>query len=386
MKNNLIKIAYIFIIFCFLAFGLKKVYAVTEEELKNKQNEIENQINSTNTEIAGIEQELSSTLNQINRLNVQIKEKEEELEQAKDNLEKINKQLKLKKEELNKAEQEYEKQKELLETRLVAIYESSQTTYLDILFGSKDITDFISKYYMLEQIAECDDEILSGLEKAQTAVETEYVEVEDNQKKAKTLKTRLDVQTDTIDVLIKDKNNLVVTLNDEEKELHNQLEQFEQDKKDIEKELKELAKRNAIKASVTPSNCGYTSPLLGKTKANITTGFYGYSGHTGVDFAIPSGTDVLAVKKGTIVISKALKNANGSYRSYGEHIVIDHHDGTMTLYAHGLPDSRVVEVNDEVQQGQCIMKSGSTGNSTGPHLHFEVRINGRCVEPSSYLP
>ena len=90
--------------------------------------------------------------------------------------------------------------------------------------------------------------------------------------------------------------------------------------------------------------------MFGKTKANITTGFHGYFGHTGVDFAIPLGTDVVAVKDGTVVISEALKTASGSYRSYGEYIVIDHNDGTMTLYAHGSPDSRVVNVNDKVTQ------------------------------------
>ena len=106
-------------------------------------------------------------------------------------------------------------------------------------------------------------------------------------------------------------------LSSEERELNLQLEQFELDKKNIEKELVELAKKNKIVKSVTPSKSGYISPLLGKTKENITTGYYGYSGHTGVDFAIPLGTDVLAVKDGTIVISDALKNSNGKNRSYG---------------------------------------------------------------------
>ena len=97
--------------------------------------------------------------------------------------------------------------------------------------------------------------------------------------------------------------------------------------------------------------------LFGKTKDDITTGYHGYSGHTGVDFAIASGTNVVAVKSGTVVISTALKNSNGKYRSYGEYVVIDHHDGTMTLYAHGLPNSRKVQNNDEVVAGQTIMLS-----------------------------
>lgn len=386
MKNNLRKITYIFIVFCVIFISLKNVYAVTEEELRNQQTNIENQINNAHTEIAGIEEELSITLKQINRLNVQINEKEDELKNAKENLEKINQELENKKKELKKAQDSYNKQKKLLETRLVAMYESSRTTYLDILFESKDISDFISKYYLLEQIAECDNEVLEELKISRLALEAQNLELEKDYKNAEDVQEKLENQTNAMNVLINDKNNLVLNLNEEEKMLENQLEQFEQDKKRIEEELIEVIRQNAIKASVTPSNCGYISPLLGKTKLDITTGYRGYVGHTGVDFAIPSNTDIVAVKSGTVVISDALKNSNGSYRSYGEHVVINHHDGTMTLYAHGLADSRMVQPGDEVEQGQVIMKSGSTGNSTGPHLHFEVRVNGKCVEPSQYLP
>ncbi len=105
-----------------------------------------------------------------------------------------------------------------------------------------------------------------------------------------------------------------------------------------------------------------------------------------MDFAIASGTEVVAVKGGTVEISTALRNSSGGYRSYGEYVVINHHDGTMTLYAHMLSGSRTVSVGQEVSQGQVLGTVGSTGNSTGPHLHFEVRINGRAVNPLPYLP
>ena len=97
------------------------------------------------------------------------------------------------------------------------------------------------------------------------------------------------------------------------------------------------------------------------------------------------GRSVVAVKSGTVEISTALRNSNGSYRSYGEYVVINHHDGTMTLYAHMLSGSRTVSVGQEVSQGQVLGTVGSTGNSTGPHLHFEVRINGSPVNPLDYV-
>ena len=130
-------------------------------------------------------------------------------------------------------------------------------------------------------------------------------------------------------------------------------------------------------------------PIVGY---NITTGYGSYrtrpGKHTGVDFSGSgiSGKQILAVKDGTVEISIAKKNSKGKYTSYGEYILINHHDGTMTLYAHGAPGSRMVEKGEKVKQGQPIMLVGTTGNSTGYHLHFEVRVNGKTVDPTPYLP
>ena len=163
---------------------------------------------------------------------------------------------------------------------------------------------------------------------------------------------------------------------------------MEEDKRQITRQLAKFASSSGSITPVAPSAAGYISPLAGKTKANITTGFYGYKGHTGADFACSGGTPILAVKAGTVIISTALRRADGSYRSYGEYVAIDHHDGTITFYAHMLSGSRTVSPGDVVVQGQQIGQVGSTGNSTGPHLHFEVRVGASAtpVNPSQYLP
>lgn len=385
MKNNLRRITYILLVFL-LIFCLKNVYAVTEAELQGKKENIDEQINQTNTEIAGLKTQMTDSLEQINRLNAQIAEYENEIASTETSINNTKIVLEKKKKELKIAEENYNKQKAIMEERLIAMYESSQTTYLDLLLGSADLSDFISKYYLVQEIAEYDKKTIESVEQAKSIVEKEENEISEKNDDLESTMDRLTAKKGAMEVLIRDKNNLIVNLSEEEKILEKKLAEYEEDKKKIEEELKELAIQNAIKASITPSECGYISPLLGKTRGNITTGFYGYSGHTGVDFAIASGTEIVAVKDGTVVISDAKKNASGEYRSYGEYIVIDHHDGTMTLYAHGLSNSRKVEVGDEVKAGQIIMLVGSTGNSTGPHLHFEVRINGKCVNPTEYLP
>lgn len=348
-KNKIIVIAYVLISLAVFMTYLK-VYAVTEEELKKRQNEIDLQIENTNTEIAGIKEKMTTNLEQINRLNVQIKEYEDSLEETGKKLDELNTELEERKLKLEKAQESYNNQKEIIDNRLIAIYESSRTTYLDILLGSTSLSDFFTKYYILEELAEYDNKLLQSLDVYETAVAINNSLVENKRNEVQNTKDFIEAKNGAMEVLASDKNHLIENLSQEEIELNQQLEQFEIDKKEVEKELVELARQNAIAKSVMPSQSGYISPLVGKTKENITTGYHGYSGHTGVDFAIPLGSDVVAVKDGTVVISDAKRNPNGTYRSYGEYVVIDHHDGTMTLYAHGTPDSRVVQVGDEVVQ------------------------------------
>ena len=135
-----------------------------------------------------------------------------------------------------------------------------------------------------------------------------------------------------------------------------------------------------------------TYPVPSQTK--ITCGYHGYAGHTGVDFSCAANSKVVAAESGYVIISRDLTNSNGTYRSYGRYIVIMH-DKTdsagnyvYTLYAHN--NSRLVSEGEHVKKGQQIAWSGSTGNSTGPHCHFEVRTPtanyNDCVNPTFYLP
>jgi len=98
--------------------------------------------------------------------------------------------------------------------------------------------------------------------------------------------------------------------------------------------------------------------------------------HTGIDIAVPSGTSVLAANAGKVIYS-------GYNGGYGNTVIIDHGGKISTLYAHN--SKLLVKVGDKVEKGKVISKSGSTGLSTGPHLHFEVRENGQHVDPMKYL-
>ena len=131
---------------------------------------------------------------------------------------------------------------------------------------------------------------------------------------------------------------------------------------------------------------GFCSPVGSGWESRVTSEF-GYrsdpftgqsSGHTGIDIAVPTGTPVRAALPG--VVTTATYNAGG----YGYYVKIDHGNGMVTLYAHN--SKLLVKAGDTVEAGDMVSLSGSTGRSTGPHLHFEVRVNGQRVNPRSYLP
>lgn len=386
--NKIRKITYISIIILILLItSVGAVFAATKQELYNEKSDIDQQIAEKNSEIAGVKSKMTKTLTQINNLNSQISSYKDEISELESQLAVLNVQISDSEAKIQEQQARYDEQQKTLNKRLVAIYESGNTSFLEILLGSEGLSDFLAKYYLVSQLAEYDQELLKGIEDTRNVIQLEKTALEESKVTVETAKAQIQTKTNSLNASVKSKNKLVDDLTDEEKELNEQLEEFEKHKREIEAEIAKLAKdSNQTGITVIPSAAGYICPIPGKTKKNITTGYYGYKGHTGVDFACSSGTKIVAVKGGKVVTSRAKKNSKGKYISYGEYIIIDHQDGTMTLYAHGLPGSRLVSEGAYVSQGQQIMSVGSTGNSTGPHLHFEVFVGGKRTNPTSFLP
>ena len=289
--------------------------------------------------------------------------------------------------------EEYNKQEELLDARMIALYKSGDTSYLEIFLTSSSMTDFLSKYYLAQELVECDKEFMQSVTEQKKELEAKKAELEADKKELDSSLNQQKAKQVTLTSMKEEKERYAAQLTEAEKKNQEEIEQFEKDKAEIEAQLKKIAEEEAKKNQAnniasTPSASGYIFPVQGLSKANINNKTYpSYPGHTGVDVNINvTGKNVVAVKAGTVVISTALRNPNGTYRSYGEYVVINHHDGTMTLYAHMLSGSRKVDPGDTVVQGQILGTVGSTGNSTGTHLHFEVKVNGRSVNPLPYLP
>jgi murein DD-endopeptidase MepM/ murein hydrolase activator NlpD len=364
------------------------IYATTKAELESQKNSIEEKIDKTSTEIQGVKVEMSTNLQEISKLNEKISDYDSEIATLETEIKSLEESISEKEENIKQEEEKYNIQKELLDKRLIALYEAGSTSYLDVLLSADSLTDFISKYYLVSTIAESDQELLAKIENTKNQIEKEKEDLEASKEKVENSKIEIEEKEKLISASINTKKSIVAKLSSEEKELQEELEGYEEDQKEIANQLAKLVSNSSKPSNFSASSSGYISPLAGKTKSNITTGFYGYTNHKGVDFACSSGTEILAVKDGVVVISDALKNPNGTYRSYGEYVAINHYDGTVTLYAHMLSGSRKVEVGSIVKQGEVIGKVGATGNATGPHLHFEVRTNNgqTRIDPTPYLP
>ncbi len=392
MKTVGLKIVGIIVI-AVIILQFNVVIAATKSELNASSNETDKKIEEAKEELENIDAQKSETLQQVEDLIMQISSAQSEIDELNTKISDMNTQIEEAQAQLDKKQEEYDDKETLLEKRLVAAYEAGETSYLDVLLSSSSLTDLISNYYMISEITQSDMELMEKIKKEQEEIETAKQTLETSKQELDSAKAEKQQKATELQNAKSQKDSYVAQLNEQEKNTQAELEQFEKDKQEIQAQLAAIARQesasygssNVSNIANNPSASGYIRPVVGYS---ITCGWMGYSGHTGVDFSGSgiSGKPVLAAKAGTVVTSTALRYSNGNYRSYGEYIVINHHDGTMTLYAHGAPGSRLVSPGQTVSQGQQIMSVGTTGNSTGYHLHFEVRINGRPVNPSPYLP
>lgn len=380
-----------FTVTIFLANSVLIYAADTKTELNNQMGDVNDQINEKKEEIKEVNAEMSDKMKEVKKLSDEINRYQDEIDDLDDQIDELEESIKQQEEDLKKAEEDYKKQNEKLQVRLIALYEAGQTSYIDVLLNAEDITDFLSRYYIISEIADSDAKLLQKIEDDKNTIEVKKETLEASKKQIEENKASKVSASKALESKQSQKNKEVKELSAQEKQLQSELDQFEKDKKAIQEKLRKIAEQearnNTSNVTSNPSSAGYIRPINGYP---ITTGLYYSNGsyHGAVDFSGIGieGKPILAVKSGTVVISDAMKNSNGTYRSYGEYIIINHHDGTMTLYAHGAPGSRLVSPGQTVKQGQQIMSVGTTGNSSGYHLHFEVRVNGKRVDPRPYLP
>ena len=291
--------------------------------------------------------------------------------------------------ELEKNEREEAEQYELFCQRARAMEKSGATSYWSVLFKADSFSDLLSRLSDIQAVMNYDQSVLDQLRQLRKEIQEKQAYQEELKSEAEEAKTELEGKKAELDEKRKAADQMVKELQADQEAAELLLREKEKEEARIQQEIKkkeqELAEQMAkAQMNWTATVGGYiwpetrskriTSPMGGRN-----TGIKGAStNHKGVDIGgVGTNTNVLATKAGIVTISKRSS-------SYGEYVVIQHGPGNTTLYAH--MSSRAVKEGDVVSQGQVIGVTGSTGISSGPHLHYEITEGGSRVNPLNYLP
>lgn len=378
-----------------------KSLTIEKNKKKQEQMQIKNKINKEKSNISNTENEKKSVGMDIENLDAKIQVTSAKISTLESEIVRLNKDIAENQEKLQEAQVNLSENTDALRMRLREMYKRGNVNYLEVILNSKDIEELLRNNEIISSIARADRELIEFIqEQIDTIKETEET-LQIDKAKVSASKAAVENERQSYQAAVDAKNNYMKVL---ESNLDLYKAEFEKaqsnwDALDSEiarlqkeitaqKKAEEAAARRAtrvhsnITVSSGPRNGqSYTWPLPGHYSISSPFGYrvhpiLGYSKfHSGVDIPAPSGTPIVAAKSGTVIMSQLMSG-------YGNVVMVDHGD-TVTVYAHC--SALNVGVGESVKAGDVIAFVGSTGLSTGAHLHFEVRVNGSPVNPLGYV-
>lgn len=379
MRKNLCIV--LILLICFVTTF---TYAENETEnnttdLQTQRNELQNQLNEANGELEEVQSNLSENLQQIEKLDKKIETSETQLEEQESKITKLKDSINEIETELNEVTERCKKQEELLKERLVEIYEAGETQYLDILLKSRTLSDFLSSYYIITELAEIDNNLINELEEKKKTIDISKQKLENEKEELAGIIENQTRVARTLQNTKKMRESFIEKLSDEEKQLQSKIDEINTQYEEVNKQILALA-QEGIDTQYIGGELAWPVPGYARITSKYAMRVHPITGqyklHTGIDIGAPMGANFIAANDG-IVIKAGMNTA------YGNMVIIDHGGGISTLYAHG--SEILVEVGQTVKRGDAVLKVGSTGYSTGPHAHFEVRINGQTTDPLPYI-
>ena len=360
--------------------------AVTQAEiddLKDEAAELDGQRAELQAQLKAIQADKSKALEQKSLLEQQIDATQSEINNIQAQIQKYSELITQKEGELAEAEEQEQELYELFCERVRYMEEEGEVSYWSILFSSSDFSDLLDNFMMVEEVIDYDNSVMEELlalqeqiEADKAALETSKEEQEAAKAKQEAAKADLKDQESQVDALIQE-------ISGQEDQLEAAEAQLKAAANAMDAEIKRLEKEMAEQIANVPSESGFLWPL--PSSWNTLSSLFGSrihpitgkpNNHTGIDIPASKNTNIYAAKSGVVTTS--------TYNSsYGNYVVVSHSDGTSTLYAH--MNKRAVSKGETVSQGQVIGYVGTTGSSTGNHLHFEVRVNGSRVDPVNYF-
>lgn len=364
--------------------------AVTQSEidkLKQQQQASKNRQQELKDELAGLKEDQAAAQQKRNLLQQQLNAIADEIDNIDAQISYYDGQIAQKEAERVEAVAREEEQYELFCQRVRAMEEDGDVTYWSVLFASESFSDLLSRIADIDQVMEYDNAVMDQLVETRRQIEAIKAELEQSRADQEAIRAEKEAVRAEQEKKVAEAKKLLDEINASAEKVNEALDaenaaiaKLNADIAKKQKEMEEERKKNNV---VLDTGSGYTWPLPGYYKL---TSAFGYRihpitgrphSHTGIDIPAPYGTSVKAARGGQVITS-------GRHSSYGEYVVIDHGNGNSTLYAH--MSSRSVSVGQIVKQGQEVGKVGSTGSSTGNHLHLEIRVNYTRVDPEKYYP
>ena len=364
--------------------------ADTVNELQSKLSQAEKSRKDAEAALSGVKSKITDAKGQRETLDVSISALENEIYALSVQIEENEKEVQKVTEELKEAEKSREEYTDVFKTRVRVMYERNDLSFLNLLFGAKSFSDLLKRVETVSQIVNYDKAVLGRMQKAQDEIEDKKIALEEagkivelNRDIQKSKKAELDASKEAL-------NAVISSLESDEASYRAALDEADAAEEALRAEIKALTAANPKPAQTpspksetvsdsggrfcwpTPSTTYITSPFGTRfhpvQKRNKT--------HTGIDIGAGHGASIVAAEAGTVLRA-------GWNSGYGNYVVIDHGGGVQTLYGHC--SALMVQSGQSVSRGQKIALVGSTGVSTGPHLHFEVLINGSYTDPMGYF-
>lgn len=342
-----------------------------KKEAQNKLNSIKSDKSDVEAQKASIDRQLADVENQVYALSRDIAETEERIS--------------AKQAELDTAEQELTEYSDTYKERLRIMYENNDTSYLSVIFGAKDFSDLLYRIELVNQVVEYDKGIIKTLDDARQKIEDAKTEIEE-EKEVLVLNQQIQKEKAAeLESVRAAKQTILNNLQADEEKYKEILDAADREEESLRREIQSLTSQSSSNSGT--SAAVYSGGALSWPTPSTTyvTSPYGWRFHpiqkrnklhTGIDIGAGYGASVIAAEGGTVLRA-------GWNGGYGQYIVIDHGNGLSTLYAHN--STLLVSAGQVVTRGQKIALVGSTGNSTGPHLHFEVLLYGQTQDPMSYF-